>query len=307
MGTSYHIKVVADGGEDMEAVHAKVDQLLVKINHSMSTYQPDSEISRFNDFKEVGQPFQVSADFLRVMLSAREIYRLTQGAMDGTVNPLVILWGFGKRGAVNEPPSPQAVADVLKQVGFDKIEVAETGYLVKKLPEVSVDLASIAKGYGVDQVAVLLHGLGFRNYLVEIGGEVYAAGQRADGKPWRVGINRPQADAAADAVYKVVELKNGAMATSGDYRNFMRIGERTYSHIIDPRTGYPVQNGVVSASVVADNCTLADGLATGLMVMGPEKGIALLNRLNGVEGMLIVHQADGSFKNYLSAGMATTE
>lgn len=303
MGTTYHIKVVADRAHDIAAVQAKVDRLLVKINQSMSTYQPDSEISRFNAFDKAGEPFQVSADFLRVMLSAREIYRVTHGAMDSTVNPLVNLWGFGKKGAVTAAPSPEAVADALERVGFDNIEVAETGYLVKKRPDVTVDLAAIAKGYGVDQVAVLLHGLGFRSYLVEIGGEVYAAGRRADDKPWRVGINKPSADAAADAVYKAVALENSAMATSGDYRNFMRVGETVYSHIIDPRTGYPVHNGVVSVSVVADNCTLADGLATGIMVMGPEKGVALINSLSGVEGVIIVRQADGSFKDYLSSGM----
>lgn len=303
MGTTYHIKVVADRSTDMGDVKAKVDRLLVQINRSMSTYQPDSEISRFNAFREKGKPFEVSGDFLRVMLSAREIFRLTEGAMDSTVNPLVNLWGFGKKGAVTQEPSSQAVADALRLVGFDQIDVVETGYLVKKQPDVTVDLAAIAKGYGVDQVAVLLHGLGFRDYLVEIGGEVYAAGRRADNKTWRVGINQPRPEAAADAVYEVVPLQNRAMATSGDYRNFERIGQTTFSHIIDPRTGYPVQNGVVSASVIADNCTLADGLATALMVMGPEKGIALLDRLREVEGMIITRQADGTFRNHLSKGM----
>ena len=130
-----------------------------------------------------------------------------------------------------------------------------------------------------------------------------AAGKRLDGKPWRVGINRPRPEAAADEVYKVIALHDRALATSGDYRNFYQIEGRAYSHIIDPRTGYPLQNGVVSASVIADNCTLADGLATALMVMGPEKGVALIDTLPGVETMIVVRHADGRFTDHLSQGM----
>jgi FAD:protein FMN transferase len=304
MGTTYHIKVVTEPNKGNKDLQHRIDQRLKQLNGSMSTFQSDSEISRFNRLQSIDTDFAVSQDFLAVMLAADAVYRLTDGAWDGTVKPLVDLWGFGPSGPIDQAPSAKAVADVLKNVGFQQIEVSAKGFLKKRQAAVTIDLASIAKGYGVDQVAQLIEGMGFRNYLVEIGGEVYAAGKRPDGKRWRVGINQPLKTAAANAVYKALELQDQAMATSGDYRNFEVIGGRAYSHIIDPRTGYPVKHGVVSTSVVAPNCTLADGLATALMVMGPEKGISLLNRLDAVDGLIIVQKADGVLENFWSRGLA---
>jgi thiamine biosynthesis lipoprotein len=173
---------------------------------------------------------------------------------------------------------------------------------VKTLATVTLDLNSIAKGFAVDRISGLLAAGGHKNYLVEIGGEIYAAGVRADGKNWRVGINRPQPDAAIDEVYKAVSLANRAFATSGDYRNFFEIDGVRYSHVIDPRTGYPVSNGVVSVSIIADNCTLADGLATAVMVMGPEKGIQLVNQLNNVECLIIVETPASRLLDFYSPG-----
>lgn len=302
MGTTYHIKVVAGRFADMAAVQAEVDERLERINQSMSTYRPDSEISRFNALSATGTPFTISADFMRVMLAAREVYLLTGGALDGTVQPLIDLWGFSQEGPLREEPAAEVVEETLQRVGFDQIEIGVAGHLVKNRPDVTVDLGAVAKGYGVDQVAVLLHGMGFRHFLVEIGGEIYAAGQRPDGRPWRVGINLPDPRAPADAVYKVVRLKDGALATSGDYRNYFEIEGRVYGHIIDPRTGYPVKNNVVSATVIADNCTFADALATALVVMGTAQGMALLDDLPGVEGLIIERQPDGGLKHFLSEG-----
>jgi FAD:protein FMN transferase len=303
MGTTYHIKVVPEADKDGKDLRTRIDHRLKQLNESMSTFQSDSEISRFNRLQAVDQEFAVSQDFLAVMLAADAVYSLTDGAWDGTVKPLVDLWGFGSAGPIDEAPSAQAVAAALQNVGFHGIEVSAKGFLKKRLAAVTVDLASIAKGYGVDQVARLIEGAGFRNYLVEIGGEVYAAGRRPDGRKWRVGINRPVKKAAASAVYRALDLQDQAMATSGDYRNFEIIGGRAYSHIIDPRSGYPVTHGVVSTSVVAPNCTLADGLATALMVLGPVKGISLLNNLDAVEGLIIVQKADGSLENHWSRGL----
>ncbi len=304
MGTTYHIKVVAGRTFDPAAVQARVEACLGRVNRSMSTFRPDSEISRFNALPAADTPLAISADFLSVMQTAQEIYRLTGGAWDGTVDPLVNLWGFGKAGALHQLPTAGAVERARQAVGFDLIAIDAGGRLSKRRPDVTLDLASIAKGYGVDQVAGVLSELGFKDYVVEIGGEVYAAGTRPDGTAWRVGINRPEATAGLDAVYKVVRLDNRALATSGDYRNFYQVEGKRYSHIIDPRTGAPITNQVVSASVVAPDCTRADGLATGLMVMGPEAGIALLDRLDGVEGLIVTRQADGTFKDYGSKGMA---
>ncbi len=304
MGTTYHIKVVAGRSFDPAAAQAAVAVCLERVNQSMSTFRPDSEISRFNALATADTPLAISNDFLRVMQTAQRIYHLTDGAWDGTVAPLVKIWGFGKDGPLRQVPAAAAVERARQAVGFDLIAIEADGRLSKKRPGVTLDLASIAKGYGVDQVAAVIAGLGFKDYLVEIGGEVYAAGQRPDGKPWRVGINRPEAAAAADAVYKVVPLHNRALATSGDYRNFYQVEGKSYSHIIDPRTGSPIVNHVVSASVVAGDCTLADGLATGLMVMGPAQGVALLDRLDGVEGLIVTRRPDGTLEDHLSKGMA---
>jgi thiamine biosynthesis lipoprotein len=303
MGTRYNIKVVAPNAQKLPLLKQRIEQRLEQINQSMSTYRPDSEISRFNAMRASGKPFAVSNDFLQVMQAGRYVHRLSQGAWDGTVQPLVTLWGFGKGGPIDRLPTAQAINQAKHLVDFSAIEILPDGHLKKHRAGVTVDLASIAKGYGVDQVAAQVAGTGFTQYLVEIGGEVYAAGRRAGGKPWRIGINRPRKDGPADAVYRVVALQDQAMATSGDYRNFIEIDGNSYSHIIDPRTGRPVANGVVSASVIASGCTLADGLATGLMVMGPQSGLALLNRLDGVEGLIIVRKSDGTLVNHWSSGL----
>jgi thiamine biosynthesis lipoprotein len=281
----------------------RIERRLEQINQSMSTYRPDSEISRFNAMRASRKPFAVSNDFLQVMQAGRYVHRLSQGAWDGTVRPLVTLWGFDKGGPIDRLPSAQAINRAKHLVDFGAIEIVPDGHLKKRRAGVTVDLASIAKGYGVDQVASLVSSMGFAQYLVEIGGEVYAAGRRADGKSWRIGINRPRKGGPANAVYRVVALQDQAMATSGDYRNFILIDGRSYSHIIDPRTGRPVANGVVSVSVIAAGCTVADGLATAIMVMGPESGLALLNRLDGVEGLIIVCKPDGTLVNHWSKGL----
>jgi len=300
MGTTYHVKVVTGDFEDLAGLKEKIDARLLEINHSMSTYQRDSEISRFNDMRAAGRDFEISADFLRVMMTAKTIFELSEGAWDGTVNPLVDLWGFGRAGRQRTAPPKQKIAALMPQIGFKNIQIIPTGALVKKNKFVTLDLSSIAKGYGVDQVARIIHQTGFYNYLVEIGGEIFAAGRRWDGKLWRVGINRPRKDAAFNEVYKIVDLNNQGFATSGDYRNFFEADGIRYSHVIDPRTGYPVSNGIVSVSIVADNCTLADGLATAVMVMGTEKGLDLINRRPGVEGLIIIEKANGSFGTYYS-------
>jgi thiamine biosynthesis lipoprotein len=302
MGTTYHITVVSGFFQGISGLKEKIDARLEEINRSMSTYQKDSEISRFNRFKEAGRKFKVSDDFFQVMRAGQTIYRLSEGAWDATVNPLVELWGFGSGPRKNKAPSQSEIAALLPDVGFSNIEILAPGFLLKKRAEVSIDLSSIAKGYGVDQVADVLRKNGFKNYLVEIGGEILAAGHRKDGGKWRIGINRPQAEAAFNEVYKVVELSNRAFATSGDYRNFFEVNGVRYSHVIDPRTGYPVSNGVVSVSIIADTCTLADGLATAVMVMGADKGLDLINRLAGVEGLIIVKKKDGTLVDHYSKG-----
>ena len=309
MGTTYHVTVVAwrPDGDLQQRIDARLDA----VENTFSTYKPESELSRFNRLARAGEPFPVSADFVRVMRSASRVFDLSAGAWDGTVMPLVDLWGFGPRGTVSEPPAAERVRDALAQVGFRKLELrasaapAGGGVLVKREAGVTLDLSSIAKGYGVDAVAELLRNAGYASFLVEIGGEVSARGLRRDGQPWRIGVNRPRVEAAPDEVYRVVALTDAALATSGDYRNeFEKDGVR-YSHIIDPRTGRPITNRVVSVSIRAPDCTLADGLATAVMVMGAEAGLALVERLDGVEGLVVVETPDGGLQDRASTGFRT--
>jgi FAD:protein FMN transferase len=302
MGTTWHATVVGAGSAAAPALQERIDRRLEEISARLSTWREDSEISRFNRLRRTGEEFPASDDFLRVMRAAGRVFELSGGAWDGTVAPLVDLWGFGPAGPVREPPPPARVAATLLEVGFSNVEVRASGALVKRRATSTLDLSSIAKGYGVDEVAALLRGEGFSDFIVEIGGEVYAAGVRRDRRPWRVGINRPRADAAPDEVYRVAHLRDEAFATSGDYRSFfVRDGVR-YSHVIDPRTGFPVTNRVVSVSVRAPACALADGLATAVMVMGAADGLALLDRLDGVEGLVVVEGEDGRLDELPSRG-----
>jgi thiamine biosynthesis lipoprotein len=302
MGTTYHIKVVTKNLDNLSGLEDAIDQRLGQINQSMSTWIKDSEISRFNNMKKAGQKIEISNDFLQVMIVAKELYRMTAGAWDGTVNPLVNLWGFGSTGPTNTIPPPGVIVPLIADLGFNHIQILEGRHLAKKKGSITLNLASIAKGYAVDKIAELIEHQGIKNFLVEIGGEVYAAGTKVDGQPWKIGINTPRPDAPHDKVYKAIIIRNKAFATSGDYRNFFEINGKRYSHIIDPRTGYPVDNGVVSVSVIAESCTFADGLATALMVMGPEKGMALVNRLDRVESLIIVRNDADQLVEYYSKG-----
>jgi thiamine biosynthesis lipoprotein len=300
MGTAYHVTVVS--GAAPAGLQAKIDRRLDEVNRTFSTYVEDSELNRFSRFRRAGEEFEVSPDFLRVMTTAARVFELSGGAWDGTVRPLVDLWGFGPAPPAGEPPVAEKIEALLSDVGFGTIEIRPQGALVKGRAGVSLDLSSIAKGYGVDAVAEVVQGEGFRDFLVEIGGEVRAAGARPGGRPWRVGINRPRSEAAPDEIHRVVELREASLATSGDYRSFfVRDGVR-YSHVLDPRTGRPVANGVVSVSVLAPDCALADGLATAVMVMGAEAGLALLERLPAVDGFVVVEAADGRLEDRSTSG-----
>lgn len=302
MGTTYTVKVVSGFFKQDAVLQEKIDARLEEINRSMSTYLADSEISRFNHRVSVGEKFRISSDFMQVMQTAQRIFILSDGAWDGTLKPLIDLWGFGTAGTRSKPPTAEEIRQGLQGVGFSSVQITDDCCLAKTNASVRLDLASIAKGYAVDQIAALLRNSGADNFLVEIGGEVYADGHRRDRNPWRVGINTPRPEAAVNQVYRAVSLSGRAMATSGDYRNFIELGGKRYTHVIDPRNGYPVDNGVVSATVLADNCTLADGLATALMVMGPGKGLDLINRIDSVECLIVVMQADGTFTDHYSKG-----
>ena len=305
MGTIYNIKIVTGFFTNTKNLKDQIDMRLDEINKSMSTFRKDSEISRFNAHQNIGEKFRISDDFYNVMTVAKTIYEETGGAWDGTVKPLVDLWGFGNSENTHTIPERSRIAALLSKTGFNNIEIFAGHYLAKKNTSITLDLASIAKGYGVDQVAALIRANGIHNFLVEIGGEVFAAGLRKDGKKWRIGINRPQKSAPIDQVYKVVNLQDKGFATSGDYRIFFEVNQKRFSHVIDPRDGSPVDNGVVSVSIIANTCTFADGLATAVMVLGHKKGLDLVNRLDNTECFIVTQSKDGVLIDHYSKGFKT--
>ena len=268
----------------------------------MSTYRPQSELSRFNRLDRAGEPFPVSADMLAVMATSARVFDLSGGAWDGTVMPLVNLWGFGPAGAVDEPPSDEAVRTALGHVGFGADRGA-AGRSRQEGPGGHARPASIAKGYGVDAVAALLRGEGVADFIVEIGGEIYAS-RRA---PRRPPLARRDQPAAAGLPLPTTCSASPSCATrrsrrAGTTATTSRAAGVRYSHVLDPRTGRPVTNGVVSVSVLAPDCTLADGLATAVMVMGAEAGVALLEKVEGVEGLVVVEAKDGRLVEHGTAG-----
>jgi thiamine biosynthesis lipoprotein len=292
MGTTYTVKWMAGiGGSNIpEPVQSAVDQRLKQINALMSTYDPESELSRFNRSRSI-EWFAVSAETAKVVQRALEVSRMSKGAFDPTVGRLVGLWSFGAEQRSYEPPSRKDIDAALKSVGFRLLEIRlEQPALKKSDPDVCVDLSAIAKGFGVDAVGQLLLDRGIEDFLVEIGGEVLAHGSHI-GKPWTLGIEIPSE--FREGLAATVPLFNQALATSGNYRNYFEKNGIRYSHTIDPGTGCPVRHTLASASVVMDDCMSADALATAIMVLGPEQGLAFANEHN-LPACLLVHDGKHS-------------
>jgi thiamine biosynthesis lipoprotein len=301
MGTSYMVKVSDKAAQpaDIQTLKNKVDTLLKKVNMQMSTYLPNSEISLFNQKNDTSS-FPIYPELAKVLKLSAEINQESGGAFDITVGPLVDLWGFGKKGNRESPPSNAIVEETKKYIGFDKIILGNNS-IAKKNPKTELDLSAVAKGYGVDVVADLLSKLSYQNFLVEIGGEVVAKGLKHD-KKWRVGVDRPDFGAVpGQELEAVLEISDCAVATSGDYRNYFVSEDRTYSHTIDPVTGYPIVNGVASATVVAPDCATADAIATALMVMGAEKGFKWIESKPEIEAYLILREYD-QYKELMTSG-----
>ncbi|MFH2059345.1 MAG: FAD:protein FMN transferase, partial [Pseudomonadota bacterium] len=285
MGTFYKIKYISDLHTSQGLWKQKVDTRLKEINKHLSMYDPKSELSVFNQ-EIIGKPVSISSDFFTMIQEGERLYQLTNGAWDGTIKPLVDLWGFGTQKKAMMIPKQETIQSALSQTGFNHIQINGPRSITKQ-NFITLDFGSIAKGYGVDAIAKLFVTSGIHNVLVEIGGELFASGKNKNNELWSVGISRPDKVFARQTLFKIIQLDNQAIATSGNYRNFYEIDNKTYSHIIDPKTGFPVKNKIVSASVISKDCTFADGLATALMVMDVEKGIELVNTLDGTECLIV--------------------
>jgi len=279
MGTYYRVTVASLPASVNEGdLKMVIADRLEKINSLMSTYVEDSEVSRFNQSAET-EWFPVSKETATVVIEALHVYELSEGAFDITVGPLVDLWGFGSQKKERKIPSHSSIESALEKTGSKHLRARLSPPALKKeIREIQIDLSAIAKGYAVDSVAESLVELGMNDYLVDIGGEMLAGGQKADSTPWKIAIESPTADKRE--IEKVMGLENQSIATSGDYRNYFEVEGQRYSHEIDPRTGQPIGHRLVSVSVLTSSCMRADALATALIVMGEEKGESLAESEN---------------------------
>ena len=279
MGTYWRVSYLAEGGAPAPAaVKTQLEDALVAVNVSMSTWDPQATISQFNNGESL-EPFPIEPAFATVVAAAQAVSAASGGAFDVTVGPLIDLWGFGAGGERRAaPPSAEAIGEAQARVGFGKLVVrADPPSLQRTAPGVEVDLSALAKGYGVDVLAAVLGEAGLGNYLVDIGGEVRARGVNDRGVPWRIGVEVPD-PSARGLVQEALPLKDLSLATSGDYRNFFEADGVRYSHTIDPRTGYPIPQRVASVTVAHREALWADAWATAMNVLGPEAGLALAER-----------------------------
>ena len=293
-GTSYHMVYESPDGKDMQA---EIDTLLKKYNMIFSVYEKESVISKVNNNEEV----TLAPEFIACFNKAMEISEISDGAFDITCGPMVNAWGFGpdKKGKMT-----QEKVDSLKLLtGYQKVKL-ENGKVVKENINMKLDMNALCDGYFCDLMCEFFIQKGCKNYLAEIGGEVKAQGKNEKGNIWTIGINKPleEIEFISNELQAKVQIENRALATSGNYRNFYIEDGKKYAHTIDPKTGYPVQHSLLSASVIAENGLTADGFATTFMVLGLEKGIEVAGAVPEIEVFFIYADEKGENQVYMSEG-----
>lgn len=299
MGTTWSVRFVAEEA-DPDELRAGIQQQLDRIVAQMSPWEADSDISRYNR-APAGTWQVIPEEFERVLAHALELAKQTGGAYDPTVGPLVNLWGFGPDGERREPPDAAAIEAARQRTGWQRIELDSAQHRVLQPGGLLLDFSSIAPGFALDEVARYLDANGVHHYLIETGGELRAHGQRADGKPWQVAIERPLESDAADgavAAQHIIGLDDRALGSSGDYRHFFMDRGQRYSHRIDPRTGYPVTNNVASVTVIDRDGLGADPLATALSVLGVEEGMEYARKHQF--GVLFILRTEHGFEERMS-------
>lgn len=292
--TIYHIKY-----EGSELLTEKIDAELQKFNLSLNPFNPNSIISKVNQ----NEPVEADDWFIEVFNKAKEVSDHSEGVFDITCAPLVNLWGFGF--SKMDSVTPQMIDSIKQFVGYQKVRL-DGRKVIKDDPRILLNCSAIAKGYASDVIARLLEREGVENYMVEIGGEVTMKGVNPNGKCWRIGINKPEDDSTGikNDVGEVVELcKKGGVATSGNYRNYYIKDGKKYAHTIDPRTGYPSEQSILSATIVADDCITADAYATAFMAMGLEKAREAAKNIPGIEYYVIYTDENGKHQIEYSTGM----
>jgi thiamine biosynthesis lipoprotein len=301
MGTGYVVKVAAPPADlAADELQADIDAWLADFDLRVSTYRPDSELSRFNASRTTDW-FEVSAETARLVQSALQIAERSGGAFDPTVGPLVRLWGFDRRQGRATLPTEAELLEMRQRVGHQLLQVRlDPPALRKSHPELELDVNGIAPGFAADRLVERLAHRGLHRVMVDIGGEIRAQGDKSDGSPWRIGVERPPtSDGEARRLAAALPLNDAAVATSGDYRNFYEVDGRRYAHTIDPRTGRPVDHALASVTVFAPDAADADALATALMVLGPEEGLALADEL-GLAAWLLVRDSDHGLRTVAS-------
>ncbi|MEJ7560486.1 MAG: FAD:protein FMN transferase [Pedobacter sp.] len=294
-GTDYSIKYFA---KDSVVTQKAVDSILLQIDSSMSLYKTYSLINKFN-----ASSFGVKLDphFLKVIQKSIKISKATNGVFDITVKPLVQAWGFGSKPILVFPDSA-VIKQILPCVGVENLTLSGS-YLRKKIPCVQIDLNGIAQGYSVDVVAELLTKKGIKSFVVEIGGELRIKGLKPDGTYFRIGIEGPANTDKAEPVMKhVIQLQEGAITTSGNYRKFLQQGSKKFSHLIDAKSGYPLQNSMISVTLYAKDAITADGYDNAIMALEPLDALNFVKSHKDLECYLIYHKSDGSIADTLSAG-----
>ncbi|THH40368.1 FAD:protein FMN transferase [Neolewinella litorea] len=299
MGSYYRIIYL---GERVDGLQESVDSLLEAYNQELSPWVEGSTISRFNR-SDTGISLAGTLHFLPNLELAAEVVRATNGAYDPTVAPLVEFWGFGTGEKRSTSAIDTAALNAVRElVGFERISY-DSGFLRKDLPGVALDLNASAKGYGVDLISRLLVDRGRPNHLVDIGGEMRGGGTK-NGRPWTVAIRLPEEGAQEVAAAGTLPLSDGrAIATSGNYLNFYEVDGETYSHTINPRTGYVERNRLLSASILADDCATADAYATACMVLGPDEAVRLIEGHSELDGYFLVRGANDSLEVRATAGL----
>lgn len=303
MGNTYNVKFMIEKEKiknfPTEAIKAYIDKTLAETNQQMSIYQADSEISQFNRMHSTHQQLPISDEFAHVINEAIQLNKLTNGGLDITLGPLVNLWGFGPLKST-VVPKQNMIKQYADFVGMDKLQINNDrkGYsLSKKHPKLYLDLSSIAKGFGVDQMAKCLDEKGISNYLVDIGGEIRTKGQKDTETPWCVGIETPDNSGNIEVA---ITLQNSGLATSGSYRIQRQENDgNTISHVLNPHTYTPVENDLLSVSVVAETVMRADGIATGLFALG-SKQARQIAETNDLAVFLITSGKNGVHENYIS-------
>ncbi len=272
MGTRASVSIYGMKKEQAERVSGEALHVLHRLERMMSTWNPESDLSRLNSAPG-GVPVQLPGELIDIIDTAKQFSSLTSGAFDITARPLSRLWGFQE--GPDSIPSAESIADVMQRVGFEKIVMDSSGVTLP--PGTEIDLAGIAKGYAVDRCAAILRAEGVTSALIDLGGNMYAIGSPPGKRGWVVGIRNP---VITDSIIGYIILRNEAVATSGNYENYVEIGGEDFGHIMDPRTGRPVSGSMRGVTVIAPTATAADALSTSLFILGPEKGTSLCGNIS---------------------------